>query len=111
MGQDEETVRLNLRLPASLHRDLQEQAKENNRSLNSEIVTSLATAITAARFLAEARQQGELDGTNPVITNELIKLARDIQRVHQEVEESRSETRRLMEEIRGSEEKKDRKLT
>jgi hypothetical protein len=110
MGEEEGTVRLNLRLPASLHRELQEQAKENNRSLNSEIVTSLATAIRAARFLAEARQQGELDKTNPLITNELIKLERDIQRVHQEVEEARSETRRLMEEMRGSEEKKDTKL-
>jgi hypothetical protein len=41
MGEEEETVRLNLRLPASLHRTLQERAREHHRSLNSEIIDTL----------------------------------------------------------------------
>jgi hypothetical protein len=38
MGQGEGTVKLSLRIPASLHHTLQEQARENRRSLNTEIV-------------------------------------------------------------------------
>jgi Arc-like DNA binding domain len=41
MEEEEGTVRLNLRLPTSLHRKLQEQARAHHRSLNSEIVAAL----------------------------------------------------------------------
>jgi hypothetical protein len=47
MGEEEGTVRLGLRLPTSLHHRLQEQARENHRSLNSEIVAVLNHGLEA----------------------------------------------------------------
>jgi hypothetical protein len=56
MGEEEGTVRLNLRLPASLHRKLQERAREHHRSLNSEILGTLSDGLEAARTMLRSRR-------------------------------------------------------
>ena len=56
MGEGEDTIRLGVRLPASIHHKLQEQAREHNRSLNSEIVTLLVAGLQANEILSQAEQ-------------------------------------------------------
>jgi Arc-like DNA binding domain len=56
MGEDEGTVRLNVRLPTSLHRKLQESAKAHRRSLNSEMLVMLDCGLVAAEMLGEPEQ-------------------------------------------------------
>jgi plasmid stability protein len=54
MGEEEGTVRLNLRLPESLHRKLQERAREHHRSLNSEIIDALNANAGRELYTGEA---------------------------------------------------------
>jgi hypothetical protein len=43
---DKENVRITLRLPADLHATLQQLAEQDKRSLNSQIVLLLETAVS-----------------------------------------------------------------
>jgi hypothetical protein len=49
MGEEEKTVRFELRLPASLRQRIEEQAANNRRSLNSEITDRLSKSFDEAR--------------------------------------------------------------
>jgi hypothetical protein len=48
-----DTIKLNLRLPKSLHRRLQREAKRNNVSLNTEILNQLTSEASRAEQMAE----------------------------------------------------------
>jgi hypothetical protein len=56
MGEEEGTVRLGVRLPASLHHTIEQQAREHHRSLNSEIITLLGVGLRANQLLSETKQ-------------------------------------------------------
>jgi plasmid stability protein len=59
MNKTEDMVKLVARLPASLHRKLQEQAKEHHRSLNSEMIEVLSAGLQADQILERLRVQDE----------------------------------------------------
>jgi len=75
MGEKEDTVRLVVRLPASLHLALQERAREHRRSLNSEIVFGLNAGLN----IDQARQKLEMlqDGMVNTGTAQLTRILAD----------------------------------
>jgi predicted DsbA family dithiol-disulfide isomerase len=87
MGEEEGTVRLNLRLPASLHRKLQELARENRRSLNSEIIDNLNITIRAHQLLSQAKSAGESIESFQVFTGEIKKIWEEMDKINANIRE------------------------
>src|SRR5919109_3508815 len=75
MGQKEDTVRLVVRLPASLHQKLQEQAQARHRSLNSEIVHDLGLGLNSDETLQKMHELRA--GIEPLLTARLIGALAD----------------------------------
>lgn len=53
----EETVRFQVRIPVALHRELTRLAKEERRSLNSEVIIRLERGIAAAAVAETSPQR------------------------------------------------------
>jgi Arc-like DNA binding domain len=99
MGEDRRKwiARLNIRMPASLHRDLQVLARENNRSLNSEILSILDAGVRASKILYDPQQQGESADNNPLIVEEFVRLGNAVIALRKQIERITEEIRVLKE--------------
>jgi predicted nucleic acid-binding Zn-ribbon protein len=79
----QDTVRLVTRLPASLHRRLQEQAREHHRSLNSEIIDILGGERTEDQQIKDLRDKIErleedVKTSRPTKLRPLLEFLREV---------------------------------
>jgi hypothetical protein len=88
MGEQGKTIRFGLRLPASLYRKMQERARENDQSINSEIVATLHAALGAKQILSDAEQK-------------LVETEQKLAYMDQELEARFKATGAQLEELRG----------
>ena len=69
-----------LRLPASLKRDLERVAREDNTSLNRLIVTALAEKLSALRtaaYFEERRARADVDAALAIMSRKRGEVPRD----------------------------------
>ena len=113
-----DTTSLHLRLPKSLYKRLQRQAKRNHVSLNTEIINQLSNPkdlgiapilrkeiekeIVSIPFIVQ-QETGDLGA--PILRKEIETLVRDVRVAQAESERRSQDTRAVLEREKGEEQK------